>query len=150
MIRATEGGTALLQQSWGLAPSRPGGRAVINMRTEGRAFARAAAWQPATYHYEFTGTRSPKTRWRFTRAGQGWFWFAGLIGRGSGDAEAFALPTADGGPDVTPYDDRQPVVLESGAWAGWLVGSASAPALLLPSGAGTFDIVEAPRTASSD
>ena len=148
VIRAAEGGVALLQLPWGLAPGRPGGRAVINMRSEGRAFARGRCLVPASHCYEFTGTRSPKTRWRFTRAGQDWFCFAGLIGRGPGDADAFALLTIDGGPDVAPYHDRQPVVLERGAWASWLDGSALATTLLLPSVASTLDVVEALRAKS--
>ncbi len=145
VIRAAEEGTALLQLPWGLAPGRPGGRAVINMRSEGRAFARGHCLVPASHYYEFTGTRSPKTRWRFTRTGRDWFCFAGLSGRGSDDADAFALLTADAGPDVTPCHDRQPIVLERGAWAGWLDGSASATTLLLPSAAGTLEVIEAPR-----
>ncbi len=148
VIRVAEDGAALLQLPWGLAPGRPGGRAVINLRSEGRALARGRCLVPASHYYEFTGTRSPKTRWRFTRAGQDWFCFAGLIGRGPGDADAYALLTVDGGPDVMPYHDRQPVVLERSAWAGWLDGSAPAPALLLPSAAGTLDVVEVPRVKS--
>ena len=148
VIRAAEGGTALLQLPWGLAPGRPGGRAVINLRSEGRSFARGRCLVPASHYYEFTGTRSPKTRWRFTRTGNDWFCFAGLIGRGPGDADAFALLTVDGGPDVAPYHDRQPVVLERGVWSGWLDGSASAPSLLLPSAAGTLEVIEAPRVRS--
>ena len=62
VIRAGEGGAALLQLPWGLAPGRPGGRAVINMRSEGRAFAHGRCLVPASHYYEFTGTKSPKTR----------------------------------------------------------------------------------------
>ena len=58
-----------------------------------------------------TGTKIPKTRWRFSRRGEDWFCFAGLIGRGPGDADAFALLTTDAGPDVVPIRNRQPVVL---------------------------------------
>ena len=145
VIGAAEGGTALLQLAWGLAPGRPGARAVINMRSEGRAFARGRCLVPASHYYEFTGTGSPKTRWRFTRAGQDWFCLAGLIGSGPGGKDAFALLTAVAGLDVAPHHDRQPVVLDRDAWACWLDGSASAPSLLLPSAAGTLEVVEAPR-----
>ena len=148
VIRPAEGGVAFLQLPWGLAPGRPGSRAVINLRSEGRAFARGRCLVPASHYYEFTGTRSPKTRWRFTRIGQEWFCFAGLLGRGPGGTDAFALLTADAGPDVAAHHDRQPVVLEHDAWAGWLDGSAPAATLLRPSAAGTLDAVEVPRIAS--
>ena len=46
VVRAAEGGTALLQLPWGLAPGGPGSRAVINMRSEGRAFARGRCLVP--------------------------------------------------------------------------------------------------------
>ena len=106
---------------WGLASDRPGGRAVINMRSEGRAFARGRCLVPASHYYEFTGTRSPKTRWRFTRAGQDWFCFAGLWRPAQGDVpESFMLLTTDPGPDVAPIHNRQVVVLERNDWQAWL------------------------------
>ncbi|HEY5301349.1 MAG TPA: SOS response-associated peptidase family protein [Acetobacteraceae bacterium] len=88
--------------------------------------------------------RSPKTRWRFTRAGGDWFCFAGLLGRGK-DGEAFTLLTTDAGPDVAPIHNRQPVVLDREAWAAWLGGDAG---LLGPSPAGSLVVVESPRTRS--
>ena len=84
---------------------------MINLRSEGRSFARGRCLVPASHYYEFTGTGSPKTRWRFTRKGEDWFCFAGLIGRGPGETEAFALLTVDAGPDVAHYQARQPDVL---------------------------------------
>ena len=147
VIRLAEGGTALLQLPWGFAPARPNARAVINLRAEGRAFARGRCLVPASHYYEFTGTKSPKTRWRFTRAGQDWFCFAGLIGRGPGDADAFALLTVDAGQDAAAHHARQPVVLDRDAWAAWLDGSRPAPDLLRPSPAGTLVVIESPRDA---
>lgn len=145
VLRAAAGGVALSQLSWGLMPGRPGARAVINMRSEGRSFAKGRCLVPASHYYEFTGTRSPKTRWRFTRVGAAWFCFAGIVGRGEGETEAFSLLTADAGPDIQPYHTRQPVVLDRDAWAAWLAG---ADGLLQPSPAGSFAICEAPREAT--
>ncbi|MEO8715987.1 MAG: SOS response-associated peptidase family protein, partial [Acetobacteraceae bacterium] len=99
---------------------------------------------PASHYFEFTGAKSPKTRWRFTRAGKDWFCFAGLIGRGK-DGDAFTLLTVAAGPDVAPYHTRQPVVLDRGAWVAWLDGSGQSEDLLTPSPAGSLHVVECPR-----
>ncbi len=117
------------------------------MRSEGRAFARGRCLVPASHYYEFTGTKSPKTRWRFTRSGAAWFCFAGLIDRGPADAEAFALLTVDAGTDAAPYHPRQPV-LDRDAWAAWVDGSRFAADLLRPSLAGTLKVTDFPRTAA--
>lgn len=149
IIRPTSGGIELVQLPWGLAPGRPKGRAVINMRSEGRSFTRGRCLVPASHYFEFTGTKSPKTRWRFTRTGEDWFCFAGLLGRGAASlgqtVEAFTLLTADAGPDVTPYHSRQPVVLDREYWAAWLDASRPAQDLLRPSPAGSLQVVECPR-----
>ena len=145
VFRPAPGGVALVELSWGLAPGRAGARAVINMRSEGQHFTKGRCLVPASHYYEFTGARSPKTRWRFTRAGEAWFCFAGLVGKGEA-VEAFTLLTADAGPDVQPYHTRQPVVLDRRDWAGWLDG---AEGLLQPSPAGSLVVVEAPRAAAT-
>ncbi|MEO9190015.1 MAG: SOS response-associated peptidase [Acetobacteraceae bacterium] len=140
VIRPATGGVELVQLPWGLAPGNPKARAVINMRSEGRSFTRGRCLVPASHYFEFTGTKSPKTRWRFTRTGEEWFCFAGLIGRGAA-GEAFTLLTTDAGPDVKPIHSRQPVVLDRDAWAVWLDGGAG---LLRPS-SGSLEVVESPR-----
>ena len=154
VIRADEAGLAkagaeLLQLPWGLAPKRPKAPVVINMRSEGRSFTRGRCLVPASHYYEFTGTTRPKTRWRFTVAGEDWFCFAGLIGRGapagSGEGEAFTLLTVDAGPDVAPYHDRQPAIVPRPQWSAWLDLTHPAAPLLAPSPAGSLSVVEAPR-----
>jgi putative SOS response-associated peptidase YedK len=116
VIRAVAGGVELLEIQWGLVPSRPEAPVVINMRSEGRSFTRGRCLVPASHYYEFTGKRSPKTRWRFARTGEAWFCFAGLLGRGrtkeGEEVDAFALLTAEAGPDAAPYHDRQPIILD--------------------------------------
>src|SRR5437763_9987646 len=128
VIRPAEGGVELVQLPWGLSPSRPKGRAVINLRSEGRAFTRGRCLVPASHFFEFTGAKSPKTCWRFTKAGEDWFCFAGLIGRGDGPdgnpVEAVTLLTTGPGPDVGAYHNRQPGSLERADWAAWLASSA--------------------------
>lgn len=151
VIRAAEGGAQLSQTPWGLSPNRPKAPLVINMRSEGRSFARGRCLVPASHYYEFTGAKSPKTRWRFTRTDREWFCFAGLLGRcetKEGSIEAFALLTTAPGPDVVPYHNRQPVVLDAGQWAAWLDLSRPAQDLLKPSPAGSLQVEEAPRSLS--
>lgn len=151
IIRPTEGGVELVAVVWGLSSGRPKARPVINMRSEGRSFTRGRCLVPASHYYEFTGSKSPKTRWRFTRTGEDWFCFAGLLGRGeTADGmpiEAFTLLTTDAGPDVIPYHARQPVVLERFDWAAWLDGSRPSHDLLRASPAGSLQVVASPRSA---
>jgi len=154
VIRPTIGGVELVQLPWGLAPRYPKARVVINMRSEGHSFARGRCLVPASHYYEFTGTKSPKTRWRFTRAGADWFCFAGLLGRAvTADGtpiEAFTLLTVDAGPDVTSYHTRQPVVIEHDNWAAWLDASQPSEDMLKASPAGSPQVVESPRSAAPE
>ena len=153
VIRAVEGGAELVQLRWGLAPKRPRAPVVINMRAEGRNFVQGRCLVPASHYYEFTGTSRPKTRWRFTRADEEWFCFAGLIGRGQtaeGTVDAFALLTVDPGPDVAPYHDRQPAIVERPDWRGWLDQAQPAAELLRPAPRGSLNVVEAPRSGAAE
>ena len=75
-----------------------------------------AVWIPASHFFEFTGTKSPKTKWKFTKAGEDWFCFAGLWRPMPAGGEAFTLLTTEPSPDVAPIHDRQTVVLERGRY----------------------------------
>jgi putative SOS response-associated peptidase YedK len=71
--------------------------------------------------FEFTGTKSPKSKWKFTKPGEDWFCFAGLWRpMPDGGGEAFTLLTTEPGPDVAPIHDRQMVVLDRPDWLAWL------------------------------
>jgi putative SOS response-associated peptidase YedK len=144
VVTATsDGGAGLERLKWGLLPSQPKRPPVINFRSEGRAFHSGRCLVPASSFFEFTGTKYPKTRWRFSRTDGDWFCFAGFIG-GAGEDRRFTLLTTSPGPDIAPIHDRQPVVVERDGWAGWLRG-APAEGLLAPSAAGTWRYEEAPR-----
>ncbi len=148
VIRAADGGVELVELRWGFAPGRPKAGPVINYRSEGRRFEKGRCLIPASHYYEFTGEKYPKTRWRFSKRGEDWFCFAGLwrlTETKDGPAEAFTLLTTEPGPDMTPYHNREPVVLERDEWEAWLTRSRPEAELLRPRPAGTFDIVEAPR-----
>jgi putative SOS response-associated peptidase YedK len=146
VIRRVSGGAELVQLRWGFAPGRPKAPLVINFRSEGRRFERGRCLVPASHFFEFTGSKYPKTKWRFTKTGEPWFCFAGLW-RPTPEAEdgaegRFTLLTAAPGSDVAPYHDRQPVVLERDRWADWLDLTRPEADLLIPSAAGALQVVQ--------
>ena len=121
VIRQTDGEAEFTQLRWGFPPGKPKGGPIINFRSEGRRFPKGRCLVPASHFFEFTGTKSPKSKWKFTKAGEDWFCFAGLWRPATEDApESFTLLTTDPGPDIEPYHNRQVVVLERGDWADWL------------------------------
>ena len=151
-----EHGALFAQLKWGFAPPRPKTPPVINFRSEGRRFGTGTrALILASWFYEFTGDRYPKTRWRFTKrsvdgsnGAEDPFAIAGFI-RAAGGADAKGVPwpesitmlTVEPGPDVAPIHNRQVAVIERSAWGAWLFGEAdAASALLRPSAAGTFEV----------
>ena len=157
LVRADVGEGALFTQlRWGFAPPRPKTPPVINFRSEGRRFASGSrALILASWFYEFTGDRYPKTRWRFTKHDadgevEDPFAIAGLIRPAGGrDAkgepwpESVTMLTLEPGPDVAPIHGRQVAVLDRASWVAWLHGSADeAGALLRPSPAGAFTVVQ--------
>jgi putative SOS response-associated peptidase YedK len=98
-----EDGIEFTQLRWGFPAGRPKGAPVINFRSERRRFPKGRCLVPASHFFEFTGSKSPKSKWRFTKAGEDWFCFAGLwrpMSDGAGDA--FTLLTTEPGPDVAP------------------------------------------------
>ena len=138
IIRRHDDGVALAQLRWVFPPGRPKAGPVINFRSEGRRFSTGRCLVPASHFFEFTGTKSPKSKWRFTKAGEDWFCFAGLWRPAQGDGPgAFTLLTTEPGPDVAPIHNRQMVVLERADWRAWLDLTRPESELLrpLPSGA---------------
>jgi putative SOS response-associated peptidase YedK len=114
---------------------------VINFRSEGRRFGPSRCLIPASCFFEFTGDKYPKTRWRFTEAGQEWFCLAGLWRPAEeGWPESFTMLTTAPGPDVEPYHDRQVVVLPRERWAAWLDPGSDPSPLLAPGPAGSLEV----------
>ena len=121
IIRRSGEGVELAQLRRGFPPSRPKAPPVINFRSEGRRFASGRCLIPASHFFEFRGSQSPKSKWRFTKAGEDWFCFAGLWRPAHDDGpETFTLLTTEPGPDVAPIHNRQVVVLERSDWRAWL------------------------------
>lgn len=141
IIRATETGPEFVRLPWGFPPARPKGPPIINFRGEKRRFPHGRCLVPASWFYEFTGKKYPKTKWRFTMPDEDWFCIAGLW-RPVENGAAFTMLTVDPGPDVAPYHNRQVVVVNRDNWAAWLDLSAPAEHLIVPSRAGTFAVVQ--------
>ena len=137
IIRPAQGGVEIAQMRWGFPAPRPKAPPVINFRSEGRRFERGRCLVPASWFYEFRGAKAPKEKWKFTKAGEDWFCFAGLWRPASDNGpEAFTLLTTEPGADVAPIHNRQMVLLERADWAAWLDSSKPAAHLLraLPEG----------------
>ena len=57
---------------------------------------------PASHFFEFTGTKSPKSKWKFSKVGEEWFCFAGLWRPTPDEAgDAFTLPARMSRPFTT-------------------------------------------------
>ncbi len=141
VVRAGEGGVVLASLKWGFAPARPKAPPVINFRSEGRRFGRGRCLVPASHFFEFTGSKYPKTRWKFTVKGEEWFCLAGLWRPAEGAwPDSFTLLTTAPGPDVKPYHDRQIIVVPRGQWAAWLDPEADPAPVLQPLPAGSLRV----------
>jgi putative SOS response-associated peptidase YedK len=141
VIRRRDDGVELVQMRWGFPPARPKAGPVINFRSEGRRFPVGRCLVQASHFFEFTGKKSPKTKWRFTKAGEDWFCFAGLwrpMPDGSG--EAFTLLTTEPGPDVAPIHNRQVAALDRDDWLAWLDLTRAEAELLRPLPAGSLPV----------
>lgn len=124
--------------SW---PSK-NGAPVFNFRSEGRSFKDSLRCLiPASAFFEFTGSKSPKTRHRFTLNGAAFMAIAGLWRAGEGNQlPGFAMLTTEPGPDVAPIHDRQVAVLQPQDWSAWLNHSKPESALWRPLPAGTLSV----------
>ena len=140
IIRTAAEGVELIQMPWGFPASRPKGPPVINMRSEGRRFAHGRCLVPVSHFYEFTGKRSPKDKWRFTKVDEDWFCIAGLWRPVEGKSPSFTMLTCAPGPDVAPIHDRQVVVLDRSQWLPWLDPTTPEKELLRPTPRGVLRV----------
>ncbi len=144
VVRRVEGGAEFVSLKWGFKPGRPKAAPVINFRSEGRRFGGGRCLVPASHFFEFTGTKYPKSKWKFTRPDGAPFCIAGLWRAPDGDWPAsFTLLTVDAGADVGPLHGRQIVTLADDRWGDWLDGAPEAE-LLRPEPAGAL-VVEQVR-----
>jgi putative SOS response-associated peptidase YedK len=139
VIRRVEDDIEFTQLRWGFPPARPKGAPIINFRGEGRRFPKGRCLVPASHFFEFTGAKSPKSKWKFTKAGEEWFCFAGLWRpMPDGKGNAFTLLTTEPGADVAPIHNRQVVILERADWRAWLDLTRHEADLLRPLPAGSL------------
>ena len=142
-------GVELASLKWGFAPGRPKAPPVINFRSEGRRFGRGRCLLPASHFFEFTGTKYPKTRWKFTVPGEDWFCLAGLWRSAEGAwPESFTMLTTAPGPDIKPYHDRQVVIVPRERWAAWLDPQADPAPILQAGPAGSLKAEQVSKAAT--
>lgn len=98
-------------------------------------FKRRRCLVPATCYYEWNGKPGSKTMWRFTRADDEVFCFAGLWDRADttdGELQSFTILTCAAGPVAARYHNRQPVIVPRDRWGEWLDLSADVSSLIVP------------------
>ncbi|MBV8888487.1 MAG: SOS response-associated peptidase [Alphaproteobacteria bacterium] len=141
--RLEDGSNEFAVMRWGFPPARPKAAPIINFRSEGRRFPVGRCLIPASHFFEFTGSKSPKSKWKFTKAGEDWFCFCGLWRPLPQGAAAFTLLTTEPGPDVAPIHNRQMVVLDRCDWSAWLEQAGNEADLLRALPAGSLQIEQA-------
>jgi putative SOS response-associated peptidase YedK len=137
----------LTELTW--APRDRNKKPVFNFRAEGRRFGKTKRCLiPASHFYEFTvaahARQKHKDKWQFALAGSDWFCIAGIVRKDAIDgADCFTMLTTSPGPDVSPYHDRQVVVLRPPDWRAWLDLSRPEGDLLQPLAVGSLSVARA-------
>ncbi len=149
ILRTTGNSVDLFPATWGLPPAKPGGAPVFNFRADNRDFADSRRCLiVASAFFEFTGSRSPKSKWRFMLSGHPVFALAGLWRPASADGqrECFTMLTMPPGPDIAPFHDRQVIPLPPLDWASWLyLNDGESPLQPLPNGSLRVELARAGR-----
>lgn len=122
VMRAAGDAIELAQMKFGFPPAGPKGGPIFSFKSEGRRFDQSKRCLiPASAFFEFTGSKYPKAKHRFTLKGEPFFAIAGLWREGQGNQPpAFTMLTTSPGPDVQPYHNRQIVVLRPRDWRLWI------------------------------
>jgi putative SOS response-associated peptidase YedK len=121
VIRQAEDGVEFTQLRWGFQRHVPKELRLSISARRGGTFPRVAALCLPRISSSSPARSRQKSKWKFTKAGEGWFCFAGLWRpMPDGAADAFTLLTTEPGPDVAPIHNRQMVVLERSDWLAWL------------------------------
>jgi hypothetical protein len=90
----------------------PKGAPVINSRSEGATVPGRSLSGTGITFFRVYRHEVAEDQWKFTKAGEDWFCFAGLWRPMAAGGDAFTLLTIDPSPDVAPIHGRQMVVLE--------------------------------------
>jgi putative SOS response-associated peptidase YedK len=144
VIRATanDNEVELTPMNFGLPSDQPKRGPVFNYRSDGRNFSNSRRCLiPASGFFEFTGTKYPKTKHRFTLNGAPFMAIAGIWREAQGNHSAsFAMLTTEPGADIKPYHDRQVVVLRPPDWKAWLLLTKPEVELLRPLSGGSLSV----------
>jgi putative SOS response-associated peptidase YedK len=142
VIRAAGNGVELVQMRFGFPPPRPKAAPVFNFKSDGRHFKDSKRCLVVlSGFFEFTGTKYPKAKHRFSLRGSPLMAIAGLWSESKEGELSFTMLTTTPGPDIEPYHDRQVVVLRPQDWAHWLFLTKSEEELLKPLPKGSLEVV---------
>lgn len=142
VLRAAGNGVEIVSMRFGWPPPRPKAAPVFNFKSDGRHFDKSKRCLVIlSGFFEFTGSKSPKTKHRFSLKGSPVMAIAGLWSEDEAGALSFTMLTTEPGPDIAPYHDRQVCVILPEDWAHWLFLTKPEEELLKPLPAGTLDVV---------
>ena len=142
VVRAAGNGVELVQMKFGWPPPRPKAGPVFNFKSDGRHFDKSKRCLVIlSGFFEFTGTKYPKAKHRFSLKGSPIMAIAGLWSEADDGALSFTMLTTEPGPDIEPYHDRQICVLPPADWAAWLFLTRPEEELLKPLPAGSLEVV---------
>ena len=142
VLVAVGNGVGLRPMRFGWAPPRKGAGPVFNFKSDNRHFEKSNRCVVIlSGFFEFTGSKYPKAKHRFTLTGAPVMGIAGLWHEAEGDEpESFTMLTTAPGPDIAPYHDRQVCVLAPTDWAHWLYLTRPEAELLKPLPAGSLKV----------
>ncbi len=142
VLRAAGNGVEIVSMRFGWPPPRPKAAPVFNFKSDGRHFDNSKRCLVIlSGFFEFTGTKSPKAKHRFSLKGSPVMAIAGLWSEDDDGALSFTMLTTEPGPDIAPYHDRQVCVILPEDWAHWLFLTKPEAGLLKPLPAGSLDVV---------
>jgi len=141
VLRAAGNGAELVLMRFGWPAPRPKAGPVFNFKSDKRDFSDSRRCVVVlSGFFEFTGTKYPKTKHRFSLKRSSLMGIAGLWSESEDGALSFTMLTTSPGPDIEPYHDRQVCVLTPEDWAHWLFLSKPQDDLLRPLPASTLDV----------
>ena len=142
VLRAAGNGVEIVSMRFGWPPPRPKAAPVFNFKSDGRHFDNSKRCLIIlSGFFEFTGTKSPKTKHRLSLKGSPIMAIAGLWSEDDAGALSFTMLTTEPGPDIAPIHDRQVCVILPEDWAHWLFLTKPEEELLKPLPAGTLEVV---------
>jgi putative SOS response-associated peptidase YedK len=141
VLRAAGNGAELVLMRFGWPPPRPKAPPTFNFKSDGRHFDNSKRCVIVlSGFFEFTGTKSPKTKHRLSLIGSRVMGIAGLWSEDDAGALSFTMLTTEPGPDIAPVHDRQVCVLKPEDWGHWLFLTKPEPDLLKPLPEGTLKV----------